>query len=861
MQHVAAIIPTSPTTGSEESRHQAASTSAGSHSLGIFRDSQGQGIENPSNNELVQSGSYSFVLTNDDHPLQSEAYGRAIGASSISDREPSLGPRSQLNPTLPDLPPEPHMESSGHPESASEADEVPSTPTMTNEGTGQSILSVRLGLQESLGTYGILVLVGGGLVVIGAWGFLVFLWFGGGHEPNYAQAPQFWLYLMFNGWITQSITLSSLVLRLIVSAQVTICTSLLASLILEKYPVPVSETARYSVLRGVNDGPFGLIQLAFSRIRYWKNTFRRVELLLLIIIFLVALAINFSSTVLLSDIEFSEVAHRPSIKDVNLVFNYSQPMYVPASEYWTQRPRAYAAFGEINSGLAARPNSLGVSDTGLVRRVFLSSPNASERMATSLYSGPAWVMNSRTICMPPDIRGLISVKYLPTNGTMGQFLGNISYSTQLRRARLPQIPLCDNQKCLPTQFECVLPSVAGLDTNIQATNEWVHSLCFLLSPRNFPNPHRIEPPQWNIDDSPVSASSSVHLVLSTNGPMSFWEGLGNETISTKSSETYGEWRSYSIGEGISVNASICFSSVNVTISRVTLQALGKISEPTIYLDKDTKRRDTSAVRVQLGTNESVQDFAQRGVFRVESITNILPEGSQDVSQPFNSTVAETTASVLQNAIGSDTFPLMDVQDHTINICDLCQKYGTGVDNEISALISDVFRYTKRAATAITTTWSILGQSLFFDLLDLFDVSGKALVVSTSSVQVPLRREGFSAVSVLLAVHLAVVAVVTTFYIVNTRYSRQGNLWHAISQIVCHETQTTLTRGNEMKDDAIVDLMKNNDHLVTLGRSKDTGKVELVKVVTESYDHDRAKKPKAKWNPKFISKLRKGTITP
>ncbi|KAI1405368.1 hypothetical protein F4819DRAFT_423210 [Hypoxylon fuscum] len=786
----------------------------------------------PSNsNHEISYGNSGLAQNNNDGNLGSGSSSVDSSVSLVSDNNSIPTPQSEPHSTDQPTTSGSRLEPPSH--QATETDEASSASFLADGGIDQGSGGVRLRLKESIGIYGIFIIIAGGLINVGAWCFLLFLWFGGGQASNGAQAPHFWRYLMLNSWITQTITLTSLVLRLFVSAQATICTSLLAALVLENHHVHLSEAARYTILRGVNDGPMGLIQLTFSSLQSWKKAFGRIESLLITILFLTALAVNFSSTILLSDVGFSGVVHDQTTKEIPLAFNLSTTVFVPSTEYWNQRPRAYATFGEINSGMLAAPNDRGLSDTGVVRRVFFPLSNASERTTTSRYSGAAWVMTSRTTCMPPEIQGLISGDATfggGMNSGFGRFSGNISYDMTLQRAGLSQVSLCDSQKCLPTQFDCTFPGASGYASEIEAGHEWVHSFCVLSPTRNFTDPDDVGPPTWNIDNSPVSSSSTVHLILGTNGPSSYWKRLGNETFNTRSAGTYDEWNSYKIEQGILINASICFSAVNVTISQVTLQAQGKIDEPTINFDRDTMQWDSTSVRIQLGANESVQDFDRRGIFQVETIRNILPDGSNDASQPFNLTVAEASTSVLQNAIGSDTFPLLDDTDHTVNLCDVCTKYGTGMDREITTLLGDILRSTRHAAMAILTTWSVLGQTYFTDLLDLFDVAGEAQVVSVANVQVPLRRQGFIAVSVILAVHLTNMVVITIFYVAKTRYSRQGNIWYAISQIVCRETQAILTESNEMKDDRVADSIKHDDHPVKLTRSDDNGRVELVKVI-------------------------------
>ncbi|KAI1357625.1 hypothetical protein F5Y08DRAFT_351982 [Xylaria arbuscula] len=683
-------------------------------------------------------------------------------SNSVQNHESFSGIQLELNPTTFNEVSELRPETPTHIEQSSAgSDETPATSVEGIKRRPNS--NKRLDLRQSLGIYGSLIVFGGALIVVGAWGFLLFLWFGGAHKPGDVPPPHFWRYLMLDNRVTQAITLTSLVLRLVASAQATVCTSLLASLVLETHHVPLSEVAWYSTLRGVNDGPFRLIQLTFLRRYHWKTALRRIESLLLTVTFLAALGINFTSTILLSDIAVSGVVHDPEMKDVNLVFDLSQKVFVPSTEFWSQRPRAYATFGEISPG-SLMTNDLGISDTGLVRRVFFPLANISERTTTSRYSGAAWVMSMRTTCMPPILQGSIFAETVGGGGLdsgFGALSGNISYSAILGRAGLSGTPMCDEQRCLPTKFDCAMPGAAGYEEEILAGREWVYSFCFLPSILKITDPDGLEPPTWDINDTPVSASSSVHIVLATNVPSSYWKRLGNETFPTNGVEENGEWISYNLRNGLGVNASLCFSAVNVTIAQVKLQAPGPIAEPVISFDNVTRQWDSSTVRVQLGANESVQDFARRGIFYVESIQDILPEESRDRSQPFNLSVAESSASVLQNAVGHDTFGLLDDTDHTVNFCDICTKYGTGADREISTLVGDVLRSTQRAATGILTIWSVLGQTYFYDILNLFGVSAEATIVTTTNVPVPLRRSGLLAVSIILAIHLATLLITTT----------------------------------------------------------------------------------------------------
>jgi hypothetical protein len=127
-----------------------------------------------------------------------------------------------------------------------------------------SIKDSRLPLKESLGLGGCVSLFGGGIGILAVLGFLTFLWFGHGSDIEGRNATKTWRSIVLSDWMTRTITLTALVLRLIVSAQAILCTSMTAALILEKRSAPKSNVAHLSVIRGTNGGALQLIQLILT---------------------------------------------------------------------------------------------------------------------------------------------------------------------------------------------------------------------------------------------------------------------------------------------------------------------------------------------------------------------------------------------------------------------------------------------------------------------------------------------------------------------------------------------------------------------------------------------------------------------
>ena len=87
----------------------------------------------------------------------------------------------------------------------------------------------------------------------------------------------------------------------------------------------------------------------------------------------------------------------------------SYPITIPATSYgaskWNVGVRQYPAFAEYADG-KVKNGSSGVSDTGLTLRAFLPIDGQGNRSSIHVYNGPATVVDSRVVCVRPNITNL-----------------------------------------------------------------------------------------------------------------------------------------------------------------------------------------------------------------------------------------------------------------------------------------------------------------------------------------------------------------------------------------------------------------------------------------------------------------------
>ncbi|KAI1774004.1 hypothetical protein F4818DRAFT_88630 [Hypoxylon cercidicola] len=127
------------------------------------------------------------------------------------------------------------------------------------------------------------------------------------------------------------------------------------------------------------------------------------------------------------------------------------------------------------------------------------------------------------------------------------------------------------------------------------------------------------------------------------------------------------------------------------------------------------------------------------------------------------------------------------------------------------------------------TWQDSRRTSTISCNPLFDVPGDIEVVFSANISIPAQWDGLIAVLIVVFVDMTCIWTITTLYVRNVRYMRQGAFWHAVSQLIAEPTQSVLQKSDELSDKEIAKLLKGNDPWVTINRSVDTGKVKGLKV--------------------------------
>ncbi|XXH00657.1 hypothetical protein Hte_007005 [Hypoxylon texense] len=715
--------------------------------------------------------------------------------------------------------------------------------TLIPDGPGSQLDSTTqeppLPLKKSLGLSGSLGIIGGSIGLLLVWGFLAFLWLGHGSAAEAANATRAWRQIALHDWMTRSITLSSLALRLAVSLQTTVCTSMLAALFLERRHTRISQVAWLSVMRSINDGPLRLVQKTLPPSpKSLSGILRRVEFWLLLLMVVITLALQFSSTILISDlVDFGVVS------DVNVteIPDLLQPEKVETILFDISpilgAPPIYATFGEVQSQSDASPNAQGLSFTGLLQRGLLPFSNEGDRTSLRQFNGNAVVVNSNVACMRP----LISGRFYRTRGygdtmTFGFVEGQLQYESGLQAAGIDTQALCDGADCQEVSFNCTIPGSSDYS--------WQSSLCvvggvgghILNSSSGFDGAR-----SWNSSDEPWSRSSPINLVISSNMGDPEWANF-DSYHPLPVGNIYNEWLSYETSPGRLFNISLCFVGANLERHYVSMTATKALQEPTADWSYTNTAHNTTRVQVFMGVGPQTSR-GDRGVLDMKILGGPDDAGSAYTmvnhsvfsadGVPSSMTTANLTIAAME-AMFLGELGATYLRLPSILTCAFCSGYGQTPNPEVGLLLGDII-VQRGAAYALETWITIIGSITYRSYLSSLTLQQSAHIRAVAGVSAPRSCSaygcpGFISVRIFLGIHMVYVAIITILYAKKIRYSRYANIWHSVSHLNSEFLTSVLESANDESDKFIKDALRqeNGDDLVKLGRLEEGRRISIVK---------------------------------
>ncbi|KAI0893806.1 hypothetical protein F4806DRAFT_503918 [Annulohypoxylon nitens] len=715
-------------------------------------------------------------------------------------------------------------------ESDEEDDETESRPSMSSTNI---IESTRLQLRESLGISGCSIIVGGTLGSLISLSFLIFLWTAHSSSFGAEDSPIIWRRIMLNGWMGQATTISALVIRFLTTLQATVCTAMLASMFLERRYVRKADIIQFSVIRAINDGPQRLTGLVFSLPRV-KTC---IEVFLTLSLTLGNLALQFTSSILFSDIHVSSLV---GFSNRIQIPSYSEDGLNSflASSTETEQP-SYRMIGEVESNMSSVPDTNGFSDSGWKQRAILPLKSVEERTTIRTFQGNAAVVRSRVSCMRPNMDSII------TNSNETDFLGEwvgllngtVDYGSSLLDAH-HNPSLCNYQGCFNTSLDCFVRSERA-----DVSDRFIGGFCFIgqVGKKRLGDSHI----GYQDSDESWSNHSMIYLLYSTNMVSEEWSAFNTtRNLSSFPSNSQGEWKSFEIIPGRFLNISLCFLANSIDSKLITMKAKGNLHEPDDHSTLLSTIWNSSDARAFLGVNPTRQTHAERGIL---TITDLKEPEHNSSDLYISQELGYKNVTMVQK-----TYLSLDYGFYFI----MTWQMGGRTHYELKTLLEDTLLTTGRAAEALLCFTTSLALTWYNDFLPRLGGTVDADVGFTQNVQTAYLCEengckGLVSVITILGLYLLTVFIITILFIRRASYSRQGNAWHTVSQLMGSELQEAFQHGNDKSDEDMDEWTKEDGKYTFVRLEKVDGRVQVVKK-RETPTQGKTK-PWKNWPPRFRKK--------
>lgn len=468
--------------------------------------------------------------------------------------------------------------------------------------------------KEKLGTFAIVGLIAGSVLLCASFGTLAFMWFGSPAIPA-------WKEITARNWLSKAISICIGVIQQVMMLQLGIVTATLASLTLESKDVMIGDVASVSVMRATaaSTGAFVMVWQYISRGSY-RNTRHSSNIFLILSAALLWCLSQFLLLIILTDVSLRSTAGltSPASLPFSLHYNvtddghsHTQFKY-PSVGAWNRKIPNYASFAEYSE---PPYEAEGVSDTGVTLRAFLPFSTAQSRENLESYKGKSTVLDARVTCQVPQIKNA-------TFDWDSRFRGAIAATRNTPRLANVSLGKGSTGRGMGVHFDCSINWIYDASTH----PEWPVKLCQLWQAgitldsmsgfgglySEFQNPSLM-----GGTDHQGSAYLFLNVTLGIDeehwGTVSL-PAVGGLAVAEASRER-GEWLDliYSNGSVI-ISASICyaafdFAEVDVSISSQSNRTESRL-EP--VFDRGTSSYTFQGLRYAMGQDRSLP-IDRRGI--------------------------------------------------------------------------------------------------------------------------------------------------------------------------------------------------------------------------------------------------------
>ncbi|CZR59696.1 uncharacterized protein PAC_09590 [Phialocephala subalpina] len=660
---------------------------------------------------------------------------------------------------------------------------------------------------QKVGVWNAAIIMIGSLCILGVLGFLWYLW-------TADERNEFWRWLVRKEYLQRTVTLSSAVLRTVVTFQSGICTSMIAGSIMELSSFEFTRTASLSIRRFNGGLPTYLFQSGvFSRQAWYL-------FIVTVLLSTTTIASYFLSTGLIADLGiapiFGDVVAGQATYSLNFTKTTTIRLFEP--DFTSYMPSTFPTFAEYSEPTNSTP---GVDDSGLTVRAILPFSSATTRQTMSNYTGPGTVLNTHVVCIKPElrnfsfisggghsqidpvyVRGMVSVGSVTPSGLI------FANTTQPATANISNF----------IGFTCFLEQLAF-------TGEWPITMC--IAGNGFADVN-ITGEDAEGTRLPIQGTKATSLLNEglINDPLSYI--LVNYTGTLPNShglQQYTNWTDISAKDSSwavlrndnsfdslidSISLTYCFTNFGAIDTNVTAHSPTNRTEPVLLGLPTGTILEASQVISQLGADGSNSSLAERGILSLEysrNWTGIFPDDQYDTA--FNSSWVQ----VLDGTYGFGMTTATNVIAPVNNSWAWCTACGRTLEKgdvnpvlPVSAALSSIFQSSIQqsgsAAKALQAALTVVNMMQYYSRMNQFDIVGPSNTTLIEQQLQPVERSGLIATTGGLVLHLLVVAAICLIFLIGTNLSFIGESWHTIAQLQSRDIVTVLQGVDMMRDNEV-----------------------------------------------------------
>lgn len=495
--------------------------------------------------------------------------------------------------------------------------------------------------KDKLGTFAIVGLIAGSVLLCAAIGTLAFMWFGRPAIPA-------WKEITARNWLSKAISICIGVIQQVMMLQLGIVAATLASLALESRAVVIGDVASVSTMRATATSTGAFVMAwqylcgdSYRGARHSSNIFLIFSATLLWCLG------QFLLLIILTDVSLRSTAGLVSPANLPYSLHYNRTpsdsitrFQEPSVGAWNRKISTYASFAEYSEPPYVAD---GVSDTGVTLRAFLPFGTAQDRENLESYKGNLTVLDARVTCQVPQIKNA-------TVNSSGRVRGSLAPTRNTPRLANALLDKGSNANG-PTgmgvhpdgsrDFECVMAKTFDESTVLQ----WGLSLCQLWKFEEAGRMKDFGGLYSEFQDPSLIGGADLQgsAYLALNNSLTIFDDIGENVIPlnitdvAEASQERGEWLDLFYSNGsVLFSASICYAAFDFADIEVSISSQSNRTESRLepVFDQDTSAYTFQELRYAMGQNRSL-GMDRRGMLELAKGTwQVAPNEEYPDSQDF-----------------------------------------------------------------------------------------------------------------------------------------------------------------------------------------------------------------------------------